>query len=155
MLLLMLSWLLPSGWTAVLQLGDGRCQVSNNFCLLLVCCDQLVNGGILLNGCFCQVVEQRCHLLFLDNFLGSSLIGKGQVAGGHAVDVAHLCKRGRPVHLPVVQCVIREGTVIGHGIMVGNIACSMSQFAKSPIADVRFDLKLKPDLRISKDLRSK
>jgi hypothetical protein len=45
--------------------------------------------------------------------------------------------------------------VIGHGIMAGNIARKMSQFAKLPIADVRFDLKSKPDLQISRDLRSK
>jgi hypothetical protein len=31
--------------------------------------------------------------------------------------------------------------VIGHGIVVGNISRKMSQFAKLPIADVRFDLK--------------
>ncbi len=45
--------------------------------------------------------------------------------------------------------------VIGHGIVAGNISCKMLRFAKSPIADVRFDLKSKPDLRISRDLRSK
>ncbi len=43
-------------------------------------------------------------------FLGSCLIGKGQVARGHAVDVAHLCKCSSPVVLPVVPCMIREGT---------------------------------------------
>jgi hypothetical protein len=42
-------------------------------------------------------------------------------------------------------------SVIGHGIMAGNIL----RFAKLPIANVRFDLKSKPDLQISKDLRSK
>ncbi len=45
--------------------------------------------------------------------------------------------------------------VIGHGIMAGNIARLLLQFAKSPIADVRFDLKSKPDLRISRDSRSR
>ncbi len=33
--------------------------------------------------------------------------------------------------------------IIGHGIIAVNIACKMSRFTKSPIADVRFDLKLK------------
>jgi hypothetical protein len=49
----LLSGLLPSAWTAVFQLGNGRCQVSNNFCLLLVCRNQLVNLVVLLNGCVC------------------------------------------------------------------------------------------------------
>ncbi len=40
-----------------------------------------------------------------------AVIGKGQVAGGHAVDVAHLHERGCPVNHPVVPCVIREGMV--------------------------------------------
>jgi hypothetical protein len=39
--------------------------------------------------------------------------------------------------------------------MVGNIACYKLQFAKLPIADVRFDLNSKPDLKILQDLRSK
>ncbi len=40
--------------------------------------------------------------------------------------------------------------------MAGNIACWMLRFAKSPITDVRFDLKLKLDLCILKiDTRSK
>jgi hypothetical protein len=106
----LLSWSLPSGWTAVLQLGNGCCQVGDNFCLLLVCLNQLVNGVVLLNGCICQVVELCCHLLCLDDFLGSSLIGKGPVAEGHAVDVAYLSKRGHPVDLPFVPPVIRKGT---------------------------------------------
>jgi hypothetical protein len=45
--------------------------------------------------------------------------------------------------------------VIGHGLMAGNIACKKLQLAKSPIADVTFNLKSKPDLRISQDSRSK
>jgi hypothetical protein len=48
-----------------------------------------------------------------------------------------------------------EDGVIGHGIVAGNISHFMSQFAKSPITDVRFDLKSKPDLRILRDSRSK
>jgi hypothetical protein len=43
-------------------------------------------------------------------FLGSSLIGQGQVARGHAVDVPHLSKCGHPADLPLVPPVIREGT---------------------------------------------
>jgi hypothetical protein len=39
--------------------------------------------------------------------------------------------------------------------MVGNIARSKPGFAKLPIADVRFDVKSKPDLRILQDLISK
>jgi hypothetical protein len=52
---------------------------------------------------------------------------------------------------------LREGllTVMGHGIVAGNISCQMMRFAESPIADVRFNLKSKLDLRISRDLRSK
>jgi hypothetical protein len=41
--------------------------------------------------------------------LGSRLIGKGQVAGGHAVAVTHFRKCGRPVVFPVVPPVLREG----------------------------------------------
>ncbi len=104
----LLSWSLPSGWTAVLQLGNCPCQVSDIFCELLVCLNQLVNGVVLLNGCICQVVECR-HLLRLDDFWGSGLNGQGQVARGHAVDVAHLSKCGHPVDLPLVPPVIREG----------------------------------------------
>ncbi len=36
--------------------------------------------------------------------------------------------------------------VISHGIVAGNISRYMLQFAKSPIADVRFNLKAKLDL---------
>jgi hypothetical protein len=39
--------------------------------------------------------------------------------------------------------------------MAGNIARLMLRFAKSPIVDVRFDLKSKLDLRILRDMRSK
>ncbi len=63
-----LSWSLPSEWTAVLQLGNGRCQVSDNYCKLLVCLNKLVNGVVFLNGCICQVVKRCCHLLRLDDF---------------------------------------------------------------------------------------
>ncbi len=41
--------------------------------------------------------------------MGSRLIGKGQVAGGHAVAVTHFRKCGRPVVFPVVPPVLREG----------------------------------------------
>jgi hypothetical protein len=56
----LLSW-----WTAVLQLGSGCRQSGDNFCLLLVCHDQLVNSIILLDGGICQVVKQHLHLLCL------------------------------------------------------------------------------------------
>jgi hypothetical protein len=102
--------------TAVLQLCNGLCEIGDDFHLLLVCCNQLVNCIILLDGGVCQVVEQCCHLLCLDNSLCSCLIGKGGVAGCHAADVAHFCKCGRPVIFPVVcvcACppVIRGDTV--------------------------------------------
>ncbi len=41
--------------------------------------------------------------------MGSGLIGQGQVARGHAVDVTHLSKCGHPVDLPLVPPMIREG----------------------------------------------
>jgi hypothetical protein len=47
----LLSRSVPSGWTAILQLGHGCCQAGNNFHLLLVCGNHLVNGVVLLNGC--------------------------------------------------------------------------------------------------------
>ncbi len=37
-------------------------------------------------------------------------IGKGQVAGGHVVDVAHFCKCSHPMILPVVPHMVKEGT---------------------------------------------
>ncbi len=70
----LLSW-----WTTVLHLGNGRFQIGDNFCLLLVCCNQLVNSVILLNGRVFQVVKQHCHLLCLEDFLGSCLVGEGQL----------------------------------------------------------------------------
>jgi hypothetical protein len=101
--------LLLHGETAVLELHNGLCKIGNDFCLLLVCCDQLVNCIILLDGGICQVVKQCCHLLCLDNVLCSCLIGKGEVAGGHAVDVVHFCKRGHSVILPVVSPMVKDG----------------------------------------------
>jgi hypothetical protein len=100
---------LLSRWTTVLQLGNYPCQIDNMFCLMLVCCDQLVNRVVLLDGCICQVVKQCRHLLCLYNFLGSCLIGEGRVAGGHAVDVVRSRKCRRPVVFPVDPRVIREG----------------------------------------------
>jgi hypothetical protein len=96
--------------TAVLQLCDGLCEIGHNFCLLLVSCDQLVDCIILLDGGICQVVKQHGHLLCRDDFLCSYLIGKGQVARGHAVDVAHSHKHGCPVILSAVPRMVKEGT---------------------------------------------
>ncbi len=46
----------------------------------------------------------------LDNFLCSCLIGEGRVTGGHAVDVGHFHKCGRPMILSVVPRMVKEVT---------------------------------------------
>ena len=65
------------GWTAGLQLCNCLSEIGNDFYLLLVCHDQLVNRIVLLDGCVRQVVQQCSHFLHLDNFLCGCLIGKG------------------------------------------------------------------------------
>ncbi len=49
------------GWTASLQLCNGLSEIGNDFCLLLICHDQLVNCIVLLDGCICQVVQQSSN----------------------------------------------------------------------------------------------
>ncbi len=96
-------------WTTGLQLCNGLSEIGDDFCLLLVWRNHFVNSIVLLDGCIHQVVQLCSHFFCLDNFLCSCLIGKGQVAGGHAVDVAHIRKCGHPMILPVNPCMVKEG----------------------------------------------
>jgi hypothetical protein len=55
--------LLLRGWTARLRFCNGLSEIGNDFCLLLVRCNQLVNRIVLLDGSLCQVVQQ-CTAIF-------------------------------------------------------------------------------------------
>ncbi len=60
-----------------------------------------------LNGCVCQIVEGRYHLLCLFEF-GSLICTKRHFAGSHAIDIMHLGKGSGPVGLPVGPSVIKD-----------------------------------------------
>ncbi len=60
----------------------------------------ILDGGILLNGCVCQIVKRRSRLLCLVQFV-NLICTKCCVAGSHAIDVMHFGKGGGPVGLPV------------------------------------------------------
>ena len=62
-----------------------------------VCPDEVVGGGVLLDGCIGEVVQ--FHL--------RGLVGtKGGFACCHAGDVTHFGKCSHPVNLPVCPCVL-------------------------------------------------
>ncbi len=86
---------------------DGELDVGNCFGECGVGDDQIFDGGIFLNGCVCQIVEGRCHLLCLFE-VGSLISTKRCLAGSHAIDVAHLGKGGSPVGLPVGPSVVND-----------------------------------------------
>jgi hypothetical protein len=81
-------------------LCDGELDVGNGFGECGVGGDQVFDGGILLNGRVCQIVQGRSHLLCLFEF-GGLICTKRCLAGSHAIDIMHLCKGGGPMGLPV------------------------------------------------------
>jgi hypothetical protein len=96
------------GWDAsCAHLCNGELDVGNDFGECGIGGDQVFNGGVLLNGCICQIVEGRCHLLCLFEF-GSLICNKRCLAGNHAIDIAHLGKGGSPVGLPVGLIVVKD-----------------------------------------------
>ncbi len=83
------------GWDAGhTHLCDKELDVGDGFGESGVGDDQVFNGGILLNGCICQIVEGRCNLLCLFEF-GGLIHTKCCLAGSHVIDIAHLGKGGR------------------------------------------------------------
>jgi hypothetical protein len=86
---------------------NGELDVGNGFGECGICGDQVFNGGVLLNGHVCQIVEGRCHLLNLFEF-GGLICTKRRLAGSHAIDVTHLGKGGGPVGLLVGPSVVKD-----------------------------------------------
>jgi hypothetical protein len=95
------------GWDAShAHLCDGELDVGNGFGECGVGGDQVFDGCVLLNGCVCQIVKGRCHLLCLFEF--SSLIRtKRYLVGSHVIDIA-LGKGGGPVVLLVGSSVVKD-----------------------------------------------
>jgi hypothetical protein len=76
-----------------------------------VCPDEVVGGGVLLDGCVGKVVQLCGHLLRL--FHLRSLVGtKGGFACCHVGDVTHFGKCSHPVNLPVCPCVLNCWSVL-------------------------------------------
>ncbi len=93
------------GWdTGSTHLCDGELDVGNGFGEHCIGGHQVLDGGILLNGCIHQIVERRSCLLCLFEFGGIS--AKCCVTGSHANDVAHFCKGSGPMGLPVGPSVV-------------------------------------------------
>ncbi len=81
-------------------------------------CDEVVDGGVLLDGRVGKVVERCGHLLCLFN-LGGLVGTEGRVAGRHAGDVTHFSKRRSPVKFPISPCaLIREAMPPACAILV-------------------------------------
>ena len=74
-------------------------------------CDEVVDGGVLLDGRVGKVVERCGHLLCLFN-LGGLVGTEGRVAGRHAGDVSHFSKRRSPVEFPISPRVIIGGAAL-------------------------------------------
>jgi hypothetical protein len=89
------------------HLCDGELDVGNGFGERCVGGYQVLNGGILLNGCICQIVKRRSHLLCLVKF-GSLICTKRCVAGSHAIDVTHFGNGGSSMCLPVGPSVVNR-----------------------------------------------
>ncbi len=78
--------------------GFGECGIGG---------DQVFDGGVLLNGRICQIVEGRCHLLCLYKF-DSLIRTKHCLISSHAIDTVHLGKGSGPVGLPVGPSVVND-----------------------------------------------
>ncbi len=76
--------------------GLGECRVGGH---------QVIDGGILLDGHICKIVEGRGHLLRLLKFGG--LVGaKRCFPGCHAIDATHFGEGSSPIFLPGGPCVV-------------------------------------------------
>ncbi len=96
------------GWDAGrAHLCNGKLDFGDGFGECGVGGDQVFDGGILLNGHVCQIVEGRCHLLCLFE-LGSLICTKRCIAGSHAINIAHLGKGSGPMGLPVGPSVVDD-----------------------------------------------
>jgi hypothetical protein len=84
------------------HLCNRELDFSNGFGEHCVGGHQVFDGVILLNGCICQIVERRSHLLCLFE-LGGLICTKHCVAGSHATetDVTHFGKGSSTMGHPV------------------------------------------------------
>jgi hypothetical protein len=102
------SCLCGRGWDAGrAHLCNGELNVGNGFGECGVGGNQVFDGGILLNGCVCQIVEGRHHLLCLFEFC-NLIRTKRCIASSHANDIAHLGKDGNSMGLPVRSSVVND-----------------------------------------------
>jgi hypothetical protein len=85
----------------------GVLDVSNGFGEHCIGGHQVLNGDILLNGCICQIVMRRSHLLCQFEF-GSLICTKRCVSGSHAIDVLHFSKGGSSMGLQVGPSVVEK-----------------------------------------------
>ncbi len=107
-------------------------------------------------GCFIQ--PSSVHAQWADAYaawLHHSIILRWVVIGETAEMMEQLTNKSVGLLLPSLSNRTVAGSVICHGIIAGNIVAKCRNLLKLPIADVRFDLKSKPDLQISRDSRSK
>jgi hypothetical protein len=117
------------GWdTGRAHSCNGELDVGNGFGECDIGGDQVFDGGVLLNGCVCQIVKGRCHMLCLSKF-GGLIHTKHCLASTHAIDIMHLGKGGSPVGFPVGPTVVEDratfSLVPGQCCM---IPCQLRQF---------------------------
>ncbi len=86
---------------------NGDLDVGNGFGEHCVDGHQVLNGGVLLSCCLCQIIKGRSHLLHLFKFSGL-VCTKCCVPGHHPIDVVHFSKGSGPIGLPVGPCVVRK-----------------------------------------------
>ncbi len=86
---------------------DGELDVDDGFGECCIGGNQVLHGSILLNGCICQIVGRRSHLLCLVKF-GGLICTKRCLTGSHAIDIAHFGKGGSPMGLPVGPSVVNR-----------------------------------------------
>ncbi len=82
---------------------DGELDVGNGFGECGIDCNQVIDGGILLNDRVRQSIKGRSHQLCLVEFSGL-ICTKNCVAGILAIDIAHLGKGGGPMPSNWVKC---------------------------------------------------
>jgi hypothetical protein len=87
------------------HLCDQELDVSKGFVEHCISSHQVLDGGVLFNGCLCQIVERRSHLLCLFEF-GGLICAKRCVAVSHAIDVVHFYKGSGTMGLPVGLSVV-------------------------------------------------
>jgi hypothetical protein len=89
------------------NLCDGELDVGNGFGECCIGGHQVLDGGILLNGCIHPIVKRRSHLLCLVEFGGLICTTHNDV-GSHAIDVAHFGKGRGSMGLPVGPSVVNR-----------------------------------------------